>query len=653
MPFGDNKRVANTAQWRAARRMVERLTCVNKARRARLEKNTDEWLKYYLPHAYPLPFGQVHLDIISGAENALLTGGKFVVAAPRGTGKSSILWGVALKFKLTGRVKFPALLPWKASDLRKALRFWKNALCFNAKLLADYPEYCQPFHESRGSSMKCVTLTWGDTGEPTGAELRISDGMMVFPDGLGAIGSSTINGNPRGLNHSTEDGRVLRPDLVFIDDPQDKEVAKSVMQTASIIDVIDTDVMGMAGPDQRMPMLLSCTVMQDGDVASHYLGANDWTAVKVGQIKTWPERMNLWERFGEMINDKREPEALIFYKANKDEMQKGMEVSWDARFDKKRKEPDAFYSAMRDFYFMGRSAFMAERQNQPVSVTTSQYELTSAIVLSRKSGLPRLSAPQGSVLCCGIDINYVGFNWVIVASESVTGSRKVVAYGQWPDHGGLIPKGVTDQQACALIRRGMGQFAVMLGGVRINCGDRIRGLDSACWDASNGKWQDAIAAAAREVRVAQKHYVLKAFSAKYYHPRRTDLRQGKGWHISDFPRIGRVLVVNADYWRETMQRGFLVEPTEAGALSLYDSPAGTEHSDLAAQIAGQSLVEHVTTDRMEYYTWNRKVGVPDHKPDALVYACALTGVEGIGEDKLQQKRHVETRKAKFKPGDMI
>jgi phage terminase large subunit GpA-like protein len=108
--------------------------------------------------------------------------------------------------------------------------------------------------------------------------------------------------------------------------------------------------------------------------------------------------------------------------------------------------------------------------------------------------------------------------------------------------------------------------------------------------------------------------------------------------------LGEILVINADLWRETMQRGFLVEPTEVGALSLYDPAYPSEHDALAREIEGEYLVEHVTTDKGDYYKWGRTPGVANDRADALVYACALTGVMGIGEQRVQQKQQQRKRR---------
>jgi len=651
MAFGaENKSVANVSRWRSSRRMIDRQKCKNKKRRARLEQCTADWLKYYLSSAYPLPWGRVHLDIIKGAEDALESGGKFVVAAPRGTGKSTEIWGIALKFKLQGRLMFPALLPWKASELRKALRFWKNALCFNSKLAADYPEYCQPFSESRGSSQKCMTLCWSDTEQPAGAELRISDGMMVFPDGLGAIGSSTINGNPRGLNHATEDGRVLRPDLVFIDDPQDKSVAKSPSQTASIIDVIDTDVMGMAGPDQRMPALLSCTVMQLGDVATHYLDAKDWQAVKVGQIIKWPNNMELWGKFGEMIKDQREPDAKVFYGEHKEELIKGMEVSWEARFDKKRKEPDAFYSAMRDFYFMGEAAFMAERQNEPIDISTSLYDLTPPIICQHIAPLPRLHVPPATTFLVGmIDINprAGGLHWAMAAfDQTMTGHCP--AYGKWPERGNMVEKNASEQTIHVAIFRHLKEVCDRIEATAfIRAGLQMK-PNLVLVDVAY--MPDAVQQFAQQARYSFKVIPSIGRDSKSYRVKQDSLigRPYENCHLQRAQKIGHgpYIKFHADYWREVMQRAFLGAPGERGGFTLYQPDSHGEHSAFAEQVCSEKLAHKGDIGGGVRWEWVHQPGAAWDWGDALTgcwVAGAASGLSASGQPAAPKSEPMKMR----------
>lgn len=609
-------------------------------RRKPYESNPEKWLKYYLAHSYARPFERPHKEIIAGAVRARNTRGRFVVAAERGIGKSAVLWGLVLYFKLTRREPYPVCVPWADKALKRAFRFWKNAICINELIARDYPKFCKPFVHAKGVPQRVATTRWRGTDRLTGAQLTVGEGIIVFPDLLGCIGGSTINGNIRGLNLPQEDGSILRPSLVLLDDVQDRKTAKSSVQVDDTVATIDSDIGGSGESGRDLPMLMACNCICRNDVSEHYLTHPEWKALRVPCVESWPdgwadeksECRKLWDEWYEKFRDGKGD--LTFYRKNKKAMTHGMKLTAPAAFKGAEKCPDAFYGVMRMYFRMGREAFMAERQQDPQAQTTSMYRLDAETILSRVSGFARLEAPVGSVLCCGVDLNYVGLNWCVVAADGLSRSRKVVAHGIWPGGAPLIQKGATVDQACAILRRAIGLFGVqVLAAIRVRCGDKQRGLDAACFDCSMGAWQDACVAAIREARLPVPCWPIKAFGEQNYRTQKSDLQSGKGWRVTEWPRLGRVLVINSDYWWKITQQGFLVEPTEAGALSLYSPDPNRENVQLAREVAGHILEEHVRTEKNDFYKWSRTVGVTDDRADSLVYACALTGAHGIGEDR--------------------
>ena len=81
----------------------------------------------------------------------------------------------------TGRQLFLVYIPWAHKDLKQAFRFWRNALCFNTVLAADYPEFCDPFAHAKGIPQRVQTTTWTDTDESTHAQLTVGEGLIVMP----------------------------------------------------------------------------------------------------------------------------------------------------------------------------------------------------------------------------------------------------------------------------------------------------------------------------------------------------------------------------------------------------------------------------------------------------------------------------------------
>lgn len=603
-------------------------------------------MRHYLAGAFPKPFGDVHLEMLRTADAVLKSGGKGVNVAPRGTGKSTLFWGLTLFLILSGREPFPAYLPWMHKDVSKALRFWKNALCFNPRLAEDYPEYCDPFQAARGSSQKCKTLLWDDTHLPTGAELLLSVGMIVFPDGLGVIGSSTVNGNPRGLNHATEGGEVWRPSFVLIDDAQSKEVAKSSAQIADTIDLIDTDVAGMAGPSDRMPIFLLGTILRRGDVVDHYASARDWHCVKVQQITSWPKRMDLWDEIGEMVKDKDDASAIAFYVAHMDEMKEGAAVSWAERFDAKRGEPDAIYSAMRDFYFMGSEAFMAERQGEPMDpAQAGQYVLTVDQILTHATDLPRLHLPERAQHLVGhADINRTGLHWCVTAFDQAM-TAHVVAYGNWPPRGELWSQNATAQVRQASIYRGLSELMGQVAAADFRRGGaQVRPslfLIDASYEAETvhrfcESWRGPFRCMPAIGRAAHRYRWSKATLVG---------RPAEQAHVQrPQSRLCPYVMANVDHWREVAQRAWLAEVGEAGGCTIHAVSNPRAHVPFAEHVTAEKLAQKYETEMGWRWEWTHAVGSHWDWGDALTGCWVAAALEGLSSSGMESQKVVRRKR---------
>jgi hypoxanthine phosphoribosyltransferase len=130
---------------RKAASLIERRQCADPERRKRLEADPAAWLRWYCAAAFPLPWGQVHRDIIAAAARSIRTGAGMACAAPRGTGKSTVLWAVGLWALLSGACRFPVVAGWSHSAARRMLRKWVQSLADGERLRDDYPEVTGPF----------------------------------------------------------------------------------------------------------------------------------------------------------------------------------------------------------------------------------------------------------------------------------------------------------------------------------------------------------------------------------------------------------------------------------------------------------------------------------------------------------------------------
>ena len=415
--------------------------------------------------AFYRPFQLAHKAIIEGAVHAQRERGRCRNGRTRHRKEHDPLEPHSLLRPL-GKGALPVCIMWaqNSSSVRYASggqpRLQRSAL-------GDYPEYCTPYSWARVGLQDCplALAPHGTATEPC-STWRVHDHL---PGQSRAIGCETINGNPRGLNHPCSDGSILRPTLVLIDDAQSRGVASSPIQVSQVIEVIDGDIAGLGEAGTKLPMLLSGNCIAPYDVMHYYLTNPEWRGARIPRVISWPEHFadpssatrKLWEEWNALRVSglgSRDGGAACraFYRRNKAAMIRGMKISNEFGFDKG--QPDAFFGSMASYYTMGHAAFCAERQQEPIAHTVSMFDLTTKMVLSRLSGSPRLHAPKDSIIVMGIDINYVGFNWCAIAADTLTQTRRIVAHGKWPQ-GIMIPKQVTDAQACLLIRKGIAQFS--------------------------------------------------------------------------------------------------------------------------------------------------------------------------------------------------
>ena len=124
---------------RARECALERREPEDVARRRRLEKDPEKWLRWYFPNVFTLPFSDGHREIIRAIVSNDAQGKDTVVAAPRGEGKTNIMRYMTIYLVVTKRAKFPAMGGWQNRSAAEAFSTWVFAIT-SERLVADYPE---------------------------------------------------------------------------------------------------------------------------------------------------------------------------------------------------------------------------------------------------------------------------------------------------------------------------------------------------------------------------------------------------------------------------------------------------------------------------------------------------------------------------------
>ena len=374
---------------------------VNPERKKECERNFQLFCESYFPETYSLAWSPDHLKVIEKIETAVLRGGLFALAMPRGSGKSTLAETAAIWSMVYGHREFVTLIGATESAALEMLDSIKTELEVNENLAADFPEVCYPIEQLEGIANRCagqlyhgertrIVWTSNEIVLPTIKDSKAS-GIIVRVAG--------ITGRVRGMKYKRADGRSVRPSLVIIDDPQTSESAGSLEQTRKRVRVLAGDILGLAGPGQKISGIMPCTIIRPGDMADIILNRNthpDWNGERTKMVYKFPKNMKLWDEYADIRSEALRTDgnfdaATEFYKAHRAEMDEGAEVSWEARYN--HDEISALQHAM-NLKLQDEAAFNAEYQNEPLPEELSTDDLMSVDEIAGKvNGLARGRVP--------------------------------------------------------------------------------------------------------------------------------------------------------------------------------------------------------------------------------------------------------------------
>jgi len=435
------ERLRQAEQSQAGRDIGDLPAVANPARKKECERNFRLFCESYFPETYSLEWSPDHLKVIERIETAVLSGGLFALAMPRGSGKSSLAETAAIWSMVYGHREFVTLIGATESAALEMLDSIKTELEVNENLAADFPEVCYPIERLEGIANRCA----GQLHHGERTRITWTSNEIVLPTIRGSKASGIIvrvagiTGRVRGMKYKRPDGRSVRPSLVIIDDPQTSESAGSLEQTRKRVRVLGGDILGLAGPGQKISGIMPCTIIRPGDMADIILNRNthpDWNGERTKMVYRFPKNMKLWEEYADIRAEALRTEgnfdaATEFYKAHRAEMDEGAEVSWEARYN--HDEVSALQHAM-NLKLQDEIAFQAEYQNDPLPEDTDDDSLMSIDEIAGKvNGLAHKRVPLAcDRLTMFIDVQKALLFYVVIAwSEDFTGA--VIDYGAWPD----------------------------------------------------------------------------------------------------------------------------------------------------------------------------------------------------------------------------
>ncbi len=643
------------------------------AKRSRLERNLGSWFRHMFPEIFYLPFSPDHREVISTITHVLDHGGNLARAMSRGDGKTTMFRCAMLYAALTGKRKFLALVQDTGGQAAESLEFFKKQLMLNDRLHEYYPHVTAYTricgnHQNKAATIRrsdeqLVNMRWlrdvlvlpstntygqkkedGTTVTLEEAKDYPSNGAILKPYGI----SGAIRGDNYAIGTMT-----FRPDFVLIDDPQNRESARSDTQTTHREKLIDGDIMGLAGPNIRIAGVMACTIIEQGDLAARYLDTErhpEWSGKAYKMATKFPaprEKSAEWLEYEEVYRqcliDQDLTAANRYYRKHRKKIDKQITVTW------KHRKRDGAVSAEQNainLYVEQGDQFFSEYQNDPKPLTQSVYTLTPELIQSRADpdAPPGITPEWVAATIATTDINPTYTLASSMVGFGLDQRAAVLWYALHPMH---VSYDQPDPVKTAAIIQELTshEHAIISQACR---------PDAWIIDGGGSPKDTVITFAA----LSQQRTGIPTIAAfgrgwRNFKPGRKSAKQflKPGHELNHIleSRTRQWIIWNADHWREAAQKGWLAAPGSPGSCSL---PRG-EHTEFATQICREQLTSKATMDGQTVWIWHTAPGeheFGDCQAMAYMGAAWLRGIGSPDAFSQQKPKQKKIRAAIGRPG---
>lgn len=653
--YSDRKSAINEIQKaasKAGRDISPIPAIVDPERRESCRLNLQLFCETYFAAVFNLAWSPDHIRVIKLIETAVLHGGLFAVAMPRGSGKSSLTLAAAEFAILYGHRHFVVLVGSTEEAACDLLDHVKADLETNDLLLEDFPEVVYPVRCLEGITHRIQ----GQLLEGEQTRIGWTQKELVLPTVPGSPASGSIvkvagiTGRIRGMaSQRPSDGATIRPDYLMIDDPQTDESAASVQQVRRRLGTITGAILGLSGPGKKIAGVCPCTVIAKGDVADQILDRKVhpiWQGERIRLLKSPPSNQKMWEQYAELrgqgLREGRGlADATAFYQQNQADMDQGAEASWAARYNPD--EASAIQHAM-DLRLTDEEAFQAEYQNDPVSndEQTPLLVQPSQVAAKAVASLPRGTVPANAQrLTAMVDVQKSVLFWAVCAWQGdFTGH--VVSYGTWPEQRRSYFTLREISPTLTTARPGVSWEGALYDGLeRLTAsllarqwhveGGGLLSVSRCCIDAS---WGDSTELVYQACRQSPHAAILLPSHGRGIGPDQRPMNEYReekgvraGWNWRLEPGTRRHVTFDSNSWKTFLAQRLLSSPGESGNLSLH---AGSP-------VLHRMLSEHLTSEwstpvegrGRSLHMWKLRPGRENHLLDCVLGCAVGASEQGI------------------------
>jgi hypothetical protein len=623
--------------------------------------------EHFLSSVFYLRWSRDHLRAIEKIERAVLSGGQFAFAMPRGSGKTVLSIAACLWAILYGHHEFVVLIGSDEEHAISMLDTIKTELETNDKLHAAFPEATHPIRCLSGITKRSHGQLF--RGERTHIECTANSLTLATIPGAACSGAairvSGITGRIRGMTFHRPDGRTVRPSLVVIDDPQTDESARSPTQCAMRENILNGAILGLAGPGKKISAIMPCTVIYPNDLADRILNRDlhpEWSGERMKMLYAMPENLNLWYEYKRILDEclasgSSIEKATEFYQAHREEMDRGAVVAWPERFN--HDELSAIQHAM-NLWLRDDRSFQAEYQNTPVldNAGVEEYHLNVSLLSKRLSMQPRAVVPAGCTTLTAFIDSHQNAIYYLVCAWTETFDGYVIDYGTTPEQSvsyfSLREIPVTLQSYYntnsveTMVSRGIAETIekLMSRSYPVADSNATLKIDRCLVDASWGAMTDVVyktckdSVYAASVFPSHGKYVGASSRPMNEWSKGGAVRVGLHWRIHLRERGIRHVVFDTNFWKSFVYSRLVTERGQSGTLFVFGTNAAA-HRLFFDHLLAEYFVPVESRGRI-VNEWKLRASNDDnHWWDCLVGAAVAASIQGVSLPEYAEKRKRE------------
>jgi len=409
------------------------------------------------------PFGKQQELSIQFGRDVFTSGGRLLKLEPRGYAKTTRITNEALASVLLGMQDYVVIICSNQEKAIEILESLKTELYNNDVLEELFPAPIACIRHIDDVPARARYQTYG--GEKT--YLYWGTRTLRFPYVPGEKSSgkfieirpmSNTKGLHKKIKAGPDAGKVFRPTLFLIDDPQTHDEAKSPTHVNAIIGRIKRDALRGGSHSRRASAIMSITPVCPGDVAWHFeKNEHAWEYIKYKMLEKYPDNHDWWmndyanvyTNYDRTIRGDKTRAALAAMKMvqeNWDMAHQGAEVTWEFAYawdESPQLECSPVQHAYNIILDDGIEDFEYECQcNTEYGMYQEGETIHAPIAQIITKTLPYKQniVPQRTAkIVAHIDVNKDFLSYLVMSSDNPI-QPHVLDYGTYPKQPGLISK---------------------------------------------------------------------------------------------------------------------------------------------------------------------------------------------------------------------